>query len=126
MTVTVTAEGLFADLKKTTITVENPPVDSQLTSGKTLRLRFVDESGKPVPEVFVGIEGWRGGKSLYNHKHPNVVDTQVPTQADKNGVYEWTWAPGDQVEYSFGKEGYQGLRAEPYTADGTEHEIRLS
>ena len=78
-----------------------------------------------MPNVFVAMKAGAGGKSLYNHKHPNVVDTQIPTQADENGVYEWTWAPGDQVEYSFGKEGYQEFRAEPFTADGIEHEVRL-
>jgi protocatechuate 3,4-dioxygenase beta subunit len=122
---TVMAQGWAPELKKTTITIENSPVDFQLKPGKTLRLLFVDDSGKPVPEVGVGIAGWRGGKSLYNHKHPNVLDTRIPTKADKNGIYEWSWAPPDQVEYSFGKEGYRYVRNEPYTADGTEHEVKL-
>lgn len=126
VTLTVIAQGWAPDLKKTTITSGNPPVDFQLKPGKTLRLRFVDDSGKPVPEVSVGIAGWRGGKSLYTHKHPNVLDTKIPAQADKNGVYEWTWAPPDQVEYSFGKQGYQFVRNQPYSADGVAHEVRLS
>ena len=112
-------------MKKTTVTFENPPVDFQLKPGKTLRLLFVDDSGKPVPEVGVVIAGWRDGKSLYNHKHPNVLGTRIPTKADKNGIYEWSWAPADQVEYAFGKGGYRDVWNEPYTADGTEHEVKL-
>ncbi len=126
MTLTVIAPGWAPELKKTTITWENPPVDFQLKPGKTLRLRFADDTGKPIPEVGVGIAGWRGGQSLYNHQHPNVLDTKIPDKADKNGVYQWTWAPPDQVEYSFGKKGYQFVENEPYTADGTQHEITLS
>jgi uncharacterized GH25 family protein len=125
-TVTVMAEGRAPELKKVAITRENPPVDFQLKPGKTLRLRFVDNSGKPVPEVYVGINGWRGGKSLYNEKHPNVLDTKIPRQADKNGLYEWTWAPEDAVEYGFGKEGYRTIEDQSIIADGRDHEIRLS
>ncbi len=40
------------------------------------------------------IAKWRGGESLYNHRHPNVLDTHIPGQADENGLYRWSWAPG--------------------------------
>lgn len=123
--VTVIAEGWAPDLKEITITKENPPVDFQLRPGKTLILRFVDESGKAVPGVFVGIVGWRGAKSLYNHRHPNVLDTKIPVKADKRGVYKWKWAPHDQVKYSIGKEGLRSVEATTYTADGQEHEVQL-
>jgi hypothetical protein len=126
MTVTVIAEGWAPDMKKITITWENPPVDFQLKPGEILRLRFVDQSGKPVPEVSVGIAGWRGGKSLYNHKHPNVLNTKIPVKSDKSGVYEWAWAPADQVEYSYWKEGDWFAQSEPFTADGAQHEVKLS
>jgi hypothetical protein len=126
MTVTAIAPGWAPELKKITITEQNPPVDFQLQPGKTLRLRFVDDAGKPLPEVSVGIEGWRGGKSLYNHKHPNVLDTSIPVQADKSGVYQWSWAPADPVTYSFWKEGYRPVRAAWLAADGVEHQIKLS
>jgi protocatechuate 3,4-dioxygenase beta subunit len=126
VSLTVIAPGWAPDLKKAAITFENPTFDFQLKPGKTLRLRFVDAAGKPVPEVGVGIAGWRGGKSLYNHRHPNVLDTKIPVVADKNGVYQWTWAPSDQVQYYFGKQGYQYVESEPYTADGATHEIKLA
>lgn len=124
--VTVMAEGWAPDLKRVTITKENPPVDFRLKTGKTLRLRFVDESGEPVPDVFVRIDGWRGAKSLYNHEHPNVLTTKIPVKADRRGMYEWKWAPHDKVYYGCGKEGYRSVEAAPYTADGQEHEVQLS
>jgi protocatechuate 3,4-dioxygenase beta subunit len=126
MTLTVMAEGWAPDLRKISITRENPRVDFQLKPGKKLRLKFIDGAGKPIPQVYVGIEGWRGYKSLYNEVHPNVLDSKIPRQADKNGVYEWTWAPSDEVLYGFGKEGYEAIESREVTADGAEHVIRMS
>jgi beta-lactamase regulating signal transducer with metallopeptidase domain/uncharacterized GH25 family protein/thiol-disulfide isomerase/thioredoxin/Leucine-rich repeat (LRR) protein len=98
MTLTVMAEGSAPDLKKITVTRENPKVDFQLKRGKTIRFQFVDTAGKPISGVRVQIQRWRGGESLYNIKHPNVLDNKIPWNADKNGVWEWTWAPDDPVE----------------------------
>jgi uncharacterized GH25 family protein len=125
MTVTVIAEGFSPDLRKITISRENPKTDFKLKPGKKLRLKFIDGTDKPIPRVYVGIEGWRGCKSLYNQVHPNVLDTKIPRQADKNGIYEWTWAPSDEVFYNFSKEGYEAIESKGITADGAEHEIRM-
>ncbi len=106
LTVTVMAQGWMPALKKVDIQKGMAPVDFRLGPGKELRVRFVDQGGKPVPRVMVAIEKWRGGKSLYNNRHPNVLDTQIPTQADESGLYRWTWAPADAVTYQLYKEGY--------------------
>lgn len=126
MRVTVMAEGCAPDMRMINIAPNSPKLDFQLKAGRMLRIRFVDGSGEPIPEVGVQIEGWRGGKSLYNIKHPIVLDTKIPNMADKNGIYQWTWAPDDEVLYNYGKEGYGESRSQPFTANGTEHEIRLS
>ncbi len=126
MRITVMAQRWSPEMKGINITFDNPPVDFQLKAGKTLRLRFVDDTGVAVPGVSVTISGWRGAKSLYNHKHPNVLDTKIPAAADKSGVYEWSWAPEDEVESSFYKQGYRDTRSRLVTADGSEHEIRLA
>ena len=79
----------------------------QLEQGTIIGGTVVNEDGKPIPGVGVGIGGWRGGKALYNHKHPNVLDTRIPALADKDGIYEWDWAPSDTVTYFFDKPGYE-------------------
>jgi hypothetical protein len=79
-----------------------------------------------VPGVGVGIVNWRGGKSLYNNKHSNVLNTKIPVAADKNGLYEWNWGPPDEVMYNFWAKGYRDVQAAPYTADGVEHEVKLT
>lgn len=125
LTVTVIAEGWMPELKRTTIAPETSKLDFQLREGKTLRLRFVDGSAKPIPDVYVGIEGWRGCKALYNTKHPIVLETPIPRSADKNGVFLWSWAPDDEVQYQFWKEGYSSM-AKSVTADDTEQIIQLA
>lgn len=42
---------------------------------------------------------------LYNHRHPNVLDTGIPYRSNAEGIFEWTWAPSDEVRYDFFKEG---------------------
>lgn len=124
LTVTVVAPGWMPELKKTTIAPENSKLDFQLKKGKTLRLRFVDGQGKPIPGVYLWIDGWRGCKSLYNAKHPMVLDTAIPTQADNNGIFQWTWAPDDAVQYQFSKDGYKRT-AKAIVADEAEQTIQL-
>ena len=97
-------------VRKVEIDAGMAPFDFRLQPGKELRIRFVDTAGKPVPGVYVGIDQWRGGKSLYNHRHPNVLDTQIPVQADQNGVYRWSWAPDDAVSYWFEKRATSGTK----------------
>ena len=70
-------------LRKVEIKQGMAPFDFRLQPGKELRIRFVDSAGKPIPGVYVMIDKWRGGKSLYNHRHPNVLNTQIPVQADE-------------------------------------------
>ncbi len=106
LTITVMAQGWMPALRKVEIRQGMSPFDFRLEPGKELRIRFVDGAGKPVPGVGVMIDKWRGGESLYNHRHPNVLNTQIPVQADENGLYRWTWAPGDSVTYVFEKEGF--------------------
>ena len=55
LTVTVMGEGFAPDLKKIVLAENQPNVDFQLKPGKTVRFRFVDSSGKPVPEVSVWV-----------------------------------------------------------------------
>jgi thiol-disulfide isomerase/thioredoxin len=116
---TVVAEGWMPESTKIEIGPKIEPANFQLKRGKKLRLKFVDDTGAPVPEVAVSIAGWRGAESLYNHKPPNVMDVKVPRAADTNGVFEWKWAPDDAVEYHFYKAGFATLTAK-ITADDQE------
>jgi beta-lactamase regulating signal transducer with metallopeptidase domain/thiol-disulfide isomerase/thioredoxin/protocatechuate 3,4-dioxygenase beta subunit len=124
LTITVVAPGWMPAQKKVDLQPGAKPVDFHLEPGKELRIRFVDRAGKPIPNVSVSIDKWRGGEALYNHRHPNVLNTQIPNQADKDGLYHWTWAPGDAVTYRFWKEGYADHEV-ALTADGREQTVTL-
>lgn len=122
---TIVAEGWMPQMHTIDIEPAMSAMDFELALGRKLRLRFVDPSGNPVPDVYVAVKEWRGLESLYNMKHSNVLDSRIPRRADADGVYEWSWAPDDAVTYSFGAvEGF--ARMEPsITADGTEQIITL-
>jgi beta-lactamase regulating signal transducer with metallopeptidase domain/thiol-disulfide isomerase/thioredoxin/protocatechuate 3,4-dioxygenase beta subunit len=122
--VTVIARGWMPAIRKADIKPGMGPFDFRLEPGKELKLRFADDAGKPVPGVGVMIDSWRGGESLYNHKHPNVLDTQIPNRADDQGRYVWTWAPADAVTYRFFKEGMAEQEA-VLTATGREQTVTL-
>lgn len=125
--VTVIASGWAPEQEQVDLRSGNATKDFNLRPGKSLRLLFVDGLGSRIPDVSVSIERWRRGKALFNHDHPNVLDTQIPRTADRHGVFEWTWAPQDEVTYSFFKEGYTQLTRMPFTAnDEVEYEVTLS
>jgi thiol-disulfide isomerase/thioredoxin len=121
---TVLAPGWMPVQKKIDLQLGMKPVDFALEPGKEFRIRFVDRLGQPIPKVYVMITKWRGNEALYNHRHPNVLDTQIPIQAGDAGVYEWTWAPDDAVSYQIEKDGYV-TRDATLVADGKEQTITL-
>jgi len=124
LNVTVVARGWMPALKKVDITPGMKPVDFRLEAGKELRLRVVDRSGKPIPAFNVSIDKWRGGQSLYNHRHSSVLDTQIPFKTDETGLYLWSWAPADSVKYRLWKEGYASQEVD-LTATGSEQTVTL-
>ncbi len=106
VTITVVARNWMPVQKKIDLQPGLRPIDFRLEPGKALRVAIVDKTGKPVPGVSVSIHRWRGQESLYNIRHPNVLDTQIPNETDESGAYLWTWAPNDAVTYSLYKKGY--------------------
>lgn len=118
-TIAVVADGWMPTLRKVAVSERTQSSDFQLQPGKKLRIRFVDRAGNPVPGVGILIDGWRGTEALSNFK-PWVPDITIPSSADKDGVFEWSWAPDDAVAYRFEKQGYAESRSS-IAADGSEH-----
>jgi beta-lactamase regulating signal transducer with metallopeptidase domain/thiol-disulfide isomerase/thioredoxin len=124
LNITVIAQGWMPTIRTVEIKSGMSPFDFRLEPGKELKIRFLDDAGKPVPGVGVIIDQWRGGESLYNHRHPNVIDTRIPDRADQDGRYVWSWAPGDAVTYRFFKDGIAEQKAK-LTANGSEQSVSL-
>lgn len=85
---------------------DNGSIRFNLEPGKRLRIRITDAAGKPIPDVRVDVTGWRRSGALFNDQAPDLLDTRIPRQADKDGVYTWNWAPTDEVTLAFYKSGY--------------------
>jgi len=120
---TIVAPGSAPELKLIKLIGSSITVDFQLMRGKTIRFSFVDADGKPIPKVRVIIAGWRGRKTLFNWRHPNVPYSKIPDLADERGVYVWDWAPEDAVEFFYGRNGYKS--SEPQNYGPGSHQITL-
>jgi beta-lactamase regulating signal transducer with metallopeptidase domain/thiol-disulfide isomerase/thioredoxin len=121
---TVLAPGHCPERQEVTIAKFRNKVQFSLKPGKRLTFKVVDKDGKPIPNTYVGMGEWRGSKSIYNEKHPNVPESHVPRHADENGVYTWDWAPEDAVTYHVSAKGYTEQTA-TLTATETQHIVTL-
>jgi thiol-disulfide isomerase/thioredoxin/uncharacterized GH25 family protein len=124
MRISVVLKGWMPDSREVNIAPNMRPVDFQLRPGRKLRIRFVDRAGAPLPGVFVSIERWRGVRNLASNVN-GVVKFKIPDTSDKQGIFEWDWAPGDAVTYSFGLEGFANME-QALTADGQEHVVTFN
>jgi beta-lactamase regulating signal transducer with metallopeptidase domain/thiol-disulfide isomerase/thioredoxin/uncharacterized GH25 family protein len=117
---TVVAKGWMPETRQIQIAAGMRSTDFQLKPGKKLRIRFVSRAGTPIPEVRVSIEQWKSVRHLMTE--PNWhLQLEIPERANKEGVFEWDWAPGDAVKYNFSKNGYAQIRGATVTADDREH-----
>ncbi len=84
-----------------------PPLNVKLERGKTIELRVVDESGKPVSEANVQVIGW-GDKWFLNSDMADGVDGGIPRKTNKDGMWRWTDAPEAPVTIAVDKEKFAG------------------
>ncbi len=124
MRISVVLKDWMPDSREVNIAPNMRPVDFQLRPGRKLRIRFVDRAGAPLPGVFVSIEGWRGVRNLASNVN-GVVKFKIPNTSDKQGIFEWDWAPDDAVNYGFGIEGFADME-QALTADGREHVVTFN
>ncbi len=123
--------------KLTTIGVGSAPVmneidlkrdstlDVELGEPNKLVIKVTDPQGNPIPKARVSISSWRDIKSLYNHKHPNVIESHIPRECDEQGIYTWDWAPDDKVTIVAYAEGFKETEFIVF-ADLDEQEIVLT
>jgi beta-lactamase regulating signal transducer with metallopeptidase domain len=120
LTVTVFAEGWMPEPRAIVVAPRMPSTDFQLKPGKKLRMRIVDRAGKPVPGVAVILGLWRGFNS-----NPYLRELKLPFQADTNGLFEWDWAPDDQLTFDLLKAGYADSVIQ-VRADGGERTVSIN
>ena len=105
--ITVMAPGYRPETKVIKIKSMMENINFEMVPGRTLTVQIVDgKTEEPIPGSYLGIEGWKGAQSIYNHQHPNVIDSGIPHRANELGVYQWTWAPDEKVQYQASARGY--------------------
>lgn len=97
-TLTVIAAGWAPQLRRLNFPTDPLTQDFRLAPGRTIRVRIVDHTGKPVLGAYVTLNGWQGVQSLNNSGHPNFLETHIPQKSGADGVWEWTWAPAEPVK----------------------------
>jgi beta-lactamase regulating signal transducer with metallopeptidase domain/thiol-disulfide isomerase/thioredoxin/protocatechuate 3,4-dioxygenase beta subunit len=106
---TVIAPGFAPQLRRIEMKKGLPSQDFKMEPGKLAEIRFVDASGKPVPNVFANLLSWKGSKSVFyqtNPNHPKVPPTKIPNKAGANGVWRWNSAPDDPVTLEVYAKGF--------------------
>ena len=111
--VTVQAEGFAPQDRLVDVPEpgeEAPPLDFVLERGATLRLRVVDDAGRPVEGAYATVMGWHGRNGL-----------RFMAKSDADGRVAWTSAPRDPISFQAGKDGYLAAEKLSLTASDEEH-----
>jgi beta-lactamase regulating signal transducer with metallopeptidase domain/protocatechuate 3,4-dioxygenase beta subunit len=85
------AKGRAIDLQDVTLSSGMDPVNFRLPLGGKLRVRVIDEQGKPEPKTMFSLQAWRGQAQGFEFSHQNLM-------TDAHGIWEWDEAPLDQIE----------------------------
>lgn len=96
--VVATSPGMAIELNRVTIEPNSKDVDFLLNPSKGIRVRFVDEAGKPLAGLRILPVTWRGLSTT----HWALNEILFNRFADENGVWEWKEAPLDEVAVSVG------------------------
>lgn len=105
--VTVLAPGFAPQLRKVDLTQGPSEQDFRMVKGRPTKVKFVDEAGKPVPNVRVYLKEWMGIKSIQTDNNPNhakVPDVGIPLRSDQNGIWTWENAPYESVNAMTGRQ----------------------
>lgn len=113
--VTFEAAGLQPHLLQTDVAAGKPagPVKVVLQPGAALRLRVLDEAGKPVAKAEMIPDRWRDKRTLWHEG-----------RTDASGLMVWEGAPADAVLWTV-LTSKQTLRDVSITPDGTEQTVVL-
>ena len=113
--VTVQAEGYAPRFRDVRVEAGAAPVVITLPEpGATLRVKVVDVEGKPVAGAILGVDTWRGHRSL-----------ELRKEAGADGRIEWRSAPRDVMLCDVFKPGYMSSRQLALTASDREHVVTL-
>jgi uncharacterized GH25 family protein len=103
----VKAEGSAPALLVAEVKRDLPQIDVRLTRGEPLRVRVVDNAGKPISRVQVNVDEWPS--SMQAPRAGVVGRWSYPGwewETDAEGRFVWSNAPPDAISFTFNKGGY--------------------
>jgi uncharacterized GH25 family protein len=116
--IVASAKGRATDMKELNIDPDMGPVDFAMKPGGTVRVRVLDEQGKPVPRATIFFQRWRGPISYFEFDH-------VSRYTDENGVWVWHEAPSDELKADIGRPGVMQLPLQTLMAREEEYVFRV-
>jgi beta-lactamase regulating signal transducer with metallopeptidase domain len=121
-TLVAAAKGYAPDSRRLTLGTEPQKLDLALRKGEWIRLRVVDQDGKPVPQAIVST-----ALNLSNYFPALMFDYQSAFErdqdrhmlADADGRWSRLWIPEDVLTFYISKPGYAQVvkRAAPSDAE---------
>jgi beta-lactamase regulating signal transducer with metallopeptidase domain len=107
-TLAAAAEGYAPDSRRVNVAAESQTMDLRLRKGEMIRLRVVDEEGRPMPAVRVSTafdNAYRDALELdYVSTIERTKDRNMLT--DAKGRWSRLWIPGDELTFYISKQGY--------------------
>jgi RNA polymerase sigma factor (sigma-70 family) len=117
--IVVSAPGRATDVRDLNIEPGLGPVDFQMKPGGTVRVRVVDEQGRPVPKARIFFQSWRGRHAYFEFGNVNQY-------ADEKGVWEWHEAPLDEFTANICPPSRMHLLQQPLIARAEDYVFRTS
>ncbi|MDB6067046.1 MAG: polymerase sigma factor, sigma-70 family [Pedosphaera sp.] len=113
----VQADGFASQARTLKLLGPTNVANFTMPPGNIFRGRVVDEAGNPIPNAIVQTD--------FDFKNQIEWRFDWTSHTDGNGRFEWTSAPAEEICYWFEADGYNVIRGEPLSADGSDHEITL-
>ena len=108
----VKAKGHAPALESVEAKAGAEPFAVKLGPPRSFSGRVVDSGGKPIADVFVNVDTWRGYRSL-----------GVYLKTDASGRFRWGDAPPEGILLNASRAGFASLTQQPVSAD--ENEVTL-
>jgi protocatechuate 3,4-dioxygenase beta subunit len=96
VTIVASAKGRAAQVQHAEIGPGLGPVNFELKPGGTIRVRVLDEKGRPAPNATIFVQAWRADFDYFQFD-------RAPREADVDGVWEWHEAPMGELTANIGR-----------------------
>ena len=95
------------------------PVNFQMSPGRTVIVRVLDERGQPVPRARIFFQRWRGQYAYFAFQNVNQF-------TDNDGLWVWNEAPADEFTADICRPDGMELNQQPLVAREQEHVFHAS